>query len=98
MSEYVPRTIEYTEGEPIDIDGTVVGILTPASRSSRRATLLVEEQADEGDDQEVPEELNFEEEQALEDASYRELQETAQALGIKANQSTEDLIEAIRNE
>ena len=99
----VPVTLEYNEGEPLGVEGTVVGIIN-SRPASRRITVLVEKEATgsgDGDGAEAPERVTIEEESYanLSEMGYRELQQFAKDEGIaddiKLNQSTEDLRAAI---
>lgn len=88
---YVPRVLNYNDDEPLGVDGTVVAVLS-SSRSSRRITVLVEESAsrhDNGGASYAPERVE------LEQMGYRDLQTLAGDLGIKANQTEDDLINDI---
>lgn len=102
---YVPRTIEFTHDQPLGVEGRVVTVLH-ASRSSRRITVLVEESAkrhDDGDASETSEgievpgiDVSFGSlDETLDEMGYRDIQEVAGDLGIKANQSEDELIDAI---
>lgn len=102
---YVPRVIEYDDNEPLGVEGTVIAVLS-SSRSNRRITVLVEEPAerfDDGDSTEAPEgvevpgiDVRYDSvEEAIEEMGYRDLQSVAGELGIKANQSQEDLEVAV---
>jgi len=89
---YVPRIVRYHDDEPLGVEGTVVGILN-SNQSSRRATVLVEEPA-ENHRSDAPSPEGIE----VTDLGYRELQEVAKEndLDIKLNQSTEDLRAAVK--
>lgn len=90
---YVPKTLEYDEGEPLGVDGDVVAIIK-SRPASRRITVLVALPAEEhGSDQDVSEGVTLDE---LADMGYRELQEVAKEHGIKANQSMGDLRDELR--
>lgn len=100
--EYVPVHVEWSEGEPLGVDGRVVAVLRRGN-GKRRTTVLVErEVADGGGDvtstSEGVETVTLEEERVvnLDELDYRELQERAKEHDIKANQSAEDLRTAIR--
>lgn len=90
MSEtvYVPRVIEYNDDEPLNVDGEIVEILRKAQ--SRRVTVLVEEPASDhrSDNGEIlPERIG--------QMDYRTLQDKAKEAGIKANQSADELRDAL---
>lgn len=90
MSEtvYVPRVIEYNDDEPLNVDGEIVEILRKAQ--SRRVTVLVEEPASDhrSDSGEIlPERIG--------QMDYRTLQDKAKEAGIKANQSADELRDAL---
>jgi hypothetical protein len=87
----VPRVVYYNDDEPLGVDGEVVGII---KTSNRRITVLVREPASNHVRQDGSE---TSEGVALPD-DYRELQEVAKQAGIKANQSAEELREALRDE
>ena len=87
----VPRVIHYNDDEPLGVDGEVVDII---KTSNRRITVLVREPASNHVQQDGPE---TSEGVDLPD-DYRELQEVAQEAGIKANQSAEELREALKDQ
>jgi len=89
----VPRVLKYNDDEPLGVDGEVVGIIK-SSHQSRRVTVLVREPASnhvQQDGSETSEGIDLPDD-------YRELQEVAQQAGIKANQSADELREALRDE
>lgn len=90
MSEtvYVPRVIEYNDDEPLNVDGEIVEILRKAQ--SRRVTVLVEEPA--SDHRSDNDEILLE---RIGQMDYRTLQDKAKEAGIKANQSADELRDAL---
>ena len=101
---YVPRVIEYDDNQPLDVEGPVVAVLK-SSRSSRRITVLVEEPAERHESpSETSEGIRLPDgfdvqngtvEDAVAEMGYRDLQSLAGQLGIKANQSQEELTDAV---
>lgn len=110
--ETVPVTIQYNDNEPLDIDGRVVGVLNATAGSRRTTLLVEKPVTDAEDSTEdsqgvmnfpddgesvevegVTEEEHFVNFEAMD---YRDLQSLAKEQDIPANQSSDELVAALK--
>lgn len=94
---YIAKCVE--SGKLVCVEGfELLGVKPPKGDGPSQETIEVEEETvEEKPAEETMEEAPTDEEQSLESKSYRELQQIAKDMDLKASGSTEELIERIKD-